>query len=198
MAIFRAISKFFKDQWKHPTPSTPTIIWKIYCDRAHEAEFSKYRHAIHRKTHYPSGNSKRRWHGTIRACTIGDSEGQTDFCEDDDCSLCSIIRTSFRIAKAKKRTNFGRFGAGIYTSATSSKAHAYVAEKGGSPYKAMLLNDVVLGKPIKLKKTDTSLTEPPEDYDSVIGEPGGDLNYDEAIVYKNEAIRPLFLVIYRH
>jgi hypothetical protein len=64
----------------------------------------------------------------------------------------------------------------------------------------MLLNDVVVGKMIKLTTTDTSLTQvrctdsvncflvlhsksrqPPAGFDAVIGEPGGDLNYDECI-----------------
>jgi hypothetical protein len=64
----------------------------------------------------------------------------------------------------------------------------------------MLLNDVVLGKVIKLTTNSTNLTEvrcmdsvdcyfvlraeppqPPSGYDAVVGEPGGDLNYDESI-----------------
>jgi len=61
----------------------------------------------------------------------------------------------------------------------------------------MLLNRVVMGSMVKLTANDESLTSPPAGYDSVVGEPGGDLNYDESIVYNNDAIRPLFLVIYR-
>lgn len=68
-------------------------------------------------------------------------------------------QTSFHLAKAGQRTNFGRFGAGIYSSATSSKANDYVAEPGGSAYKAMLLNDVVLGRTIKLMSGDENLTQ---------------------------------------
>ncbi|KZT66593.1 hypothetical protein DAEQUDRAFT_674722, partial [Daedalea quercina L-15889] len=75
----------------------------------------------------------------------------------------------------------GRFGTGIYISATSSKSDDYVKESGGSQCKAMLLNDVVMGQPIKLSANNSALTEPPAGYDSVVGEPGGDLNYDEAV-----------------
>jgi hypothetical protein len=32
-----------------------------------------------------------------------------------------VFQSSFQLAHAGERTNFGRFGAGIYTSATSSK-----------------------------------------------------------------------------
>jgi hypothetical protein len=63
----------------------------------------------------------------------------------------------------------------------------------------MLVNDVVMGKVIKLTWTDTSLSQvrrlisvkcflfkpplaqPPYGFDAVIGEPGGDLNYDECV-----------------
>jgi len=111
------------------------------------------------------------------------------------CNLCKIIKWSFELARAGKNTNFQRFGEGIYTSATSSKANDYSISSWGPP-KAMLLNHVVMGKEIRLTWTDTSLTEPPRGYDSVIGEPGGDLNYDEAVVYDQDAIFPSFLIIY--
>ncbi|KAH9958350.1 hypothetical protein BC827DRAFT_1136328, partial [Russula dissimulans] len=107
---------------------------------------------------------------------------------------------SFEIGRAGENTNFGRFGVGIYTSATSSKVSEHYANDYStsttSPFKAMLLNDVVMGKAIKLRWTDTSLTKPPQGYDSVIGEPGGELNYDEAEVEKQDAICPSFLIIY--
>ncbi|THG97198.1 hypothetical protein EW026_g4755 [Hermanssonia centrifuga] len=61
----------------------------------------------------------------------------------------------------------------------------------------MLLNEVIMGNPIKLTTKDEDLTKPPDGYDSVVGEPGDELNYDESIVYRNDAIRPLFLIIYQ-
>ncbi|KAH9932383.1 uncharacterized protein B0H18DRAFT_55450 [Fomitopsis serialis] len=196
---FQEVAKQFTDQWKHPSFRIPPVvkIWKIYCDKDHADQFMSYKHDVERSTGIAGGNSRRRWHGTIRTCTIGDSGKDFSLCKDPNCSLCSIITTSFRIVRAGQRTNFGRFGAGIYTSATSSKSHDYAQQLGGgSKYKAMLLTDVVMGKTIKLTTGDPSLTEPPHGYDSVVGEPGGDLNYDEAIVYRDDAIRPLFLVIY--
>lgn len=58
----------------------------------------------------------------------------------------------------------------------------------------------------------TSLTAPPSGFDSVclylllitlsddsakvLAEKGGSLNYDELVVYTNDAIRPSFLVMY--
>ena len=33
-------------------------------------------------------------------------------------------------------------------------------------------------------------------FSKVIGEPGMDLNYEETVVYDNDAIRPAFLIVY--
>jgi len=109
--------------------------------------------------------------------------------------MCRIIESSFQLARAGERTNFGRFGEGIYTSATSSKSNDYYGGSA-SPNRAVLLNDVVMGKTIKLTTNTPNLTEPPAGYDAVIGEPGGDLNYDESIVYTNDAIRASYLIVY--
>ncbi|KAH9830117.1 uncharacterized protein C8Q71DRAFT_378717 [Rhodofomes roseus] len=197
MAAFKDVEKQFTDKWKHPT-TVPTVvkIWKIYSRKKHTDDFLSYKDAVERMTGLPGGNSRRRWHGTFRQCTIGDTESQVALCQDANCSLCRIIETSFSVAQASKRFG-GRFGKGIYISATSSKSNDYVQERGGSPYKAMLLNDVVMGKTKKLTTGDMTLMEPPAGYDSVVGEPGADLNYDEAIVYRDDAIRPLFLIIYK-
>ena len=110
------------------------------------APFSTFRSftrlSVERRTSLPGGNTRRRFHGTIRACQLGDRSDAKWFCTDISCSLCNIIRvrlflhcinsislnqadvspqTSFEKTKAGQRTNFGRFGEGIYTSATSSK-----------------------------------------------------------------------------
>ncbi|KAI0300493.1 hypothetical protein B0F90DRAFT_1951105 [Multifurca ochricompacta] len=186
----------FTEQWKHPTP-VPTVIklWRIYGDRSVLDRFSRYQLEVERRTGTSGANTRRRFHGTIRACCLGDTSSDRALCKLSACNMCNIIQF-LPAARAGERTNFGRFGAGIYTSATSSKANDYYAGSA-SPNRAMLLNDVVMGKTIKLKTTNTSLTKPPPGYDAVIGEPGGDLNYDECIVYDNDAIRASFLIIYK-
>ena len=84
-----------------------------------------------------------------------------------------------------------------------------------SSLKAILLNKVVVGKGCKLLQDNTTLTAPPSGFDSVritllsenhaltaftitkvLAEKGGSLNYDELVVYTNDAIRPSFLVMY--
>ncbi|EKM52581.1 uncharacterized protein PHACADRAFT_211824 [Phanerochaete carnosa HHB-10118-sp] len=211
---FESVANQFTTKWLHTlTPPKVYKVYKIYSSKDHMDEFGRYKLGVERRTGLEGGNSNRRFHGTVRACHIGDH--YTGFCSDEDCSLCRILESSFEVARFGQRTNFGRFGAGIYTSATSSKANDYVGELAMSNYQAMLLTEVIMGKAIKLTVGNQNLTAPPQGYDSVIGEPGGDLNYDECIVYKvwhsiasrrvklftstalqNEAIRPLYLIIF--
>lgn len=55
---------------------------------------------------------------------------------------------------------------------------------------------MVVGRTHRLRRSDKALTAPPYGYHSITGEPGEDLNYEETVVYKNEAIRPAFLIVY--
>ncbi|KAI0266411.1 hypothetical protein BC834DRAFT_874457 [Gloeopeniophorella convolvens] len=195
--LYQDVANQFNVNWKHPT-ATPKILklWKVYGARDINDRFSRYQLEVERRTGIQGANTRRRFHGTIRACRLGDTPQDSALCNLSSCNMCNIIQSSFQLARAGERTNFGRFGAGIYTSATSSKANDYVTGSA-SPNRAMLINDVVMGKTVKLTTTNTMLTQPPTGYDAVIGEPGGDLNYDECIVYNNDAIRVSFLIIYK-
>jgi len=196
-ATYKDVARQFTSQWKHAT-RVPTVlkVWRINVDRSLAEGFISYQQKVALRTRTLDGNTRRRFHGTTRSCTLGDDEDDTDLCNMRSCSLCRIIQRSFEIARVGENTNFARFGVGIYTSATSSKAHDYSTSYLSSA-NAMLLNEVVMGRAIKLTRTDTSLTKPPLGYDSVIGEPGEDLNYDEAVVYNQDAIRPTFLIIHQ-
>jgi len=179
------------------------------------------------------GNQLRQWHGTNRGCTIGDN-GWTSFCSSLQCSLCHIIKTSFDIAHSGEKTGWGRFGNGIYTSSTSSKfvmyslivtisvlipilsrSNDYSDNLVSSPWKAILLTYVVVGRAKKFTTNQPMLTQAPVGFDSVqstsfipfkpfvtilqvIGKasPTGSLNYDELVVYTNDAVRPAYLVMY--
>lgn len=146
-----------------------------------------------------AGNEQIRWHGSHRRCLVGD-KNRTKLCKHPECSLCCIIRSSFDIAKAGKK--WQRFGKGHYTSATSSKAHSYSTNRKKTVFrphsdlKALLLNNVIVGNGKSFQKSADTLRGPPEGYDSVLGVPGKDLNYDETVVYNDASIRPVFLVMY--
>ena len=61
----------------------------------------------------------------------------------------------------------------------------------------MLLCDVCPGNKYRLKTGNVSLRGPPQGYDSVLGEPGGTLNYDELVVYNPDAVIPRYILVYQ-
>ncbi|KAF9790516.1 hypothetical protein BJ322DRAFT_1036993 [Thelephora terrestris] len=202
---YKSVEKQFKQSWRHKT-TCPEVqaIYKIIVAEASLRQYQQYQDSVEGRGNFVAkgksrGNENRRWHGTKRKCNLGD-QGCKTFCADSACSLCRIIKTSFDVKFFKAATGWGRFGHGIYTSSTSSKSNDYSKNIGiNSEWKALLLNKVIVGKGKKLTKNNTSLTQPPPGYDSVLAEvvPGGFLNYDELVVYNNEAVRPSYLVMYK-
>jgi len=200
---YNNVANQFRQSWKHST-LCPKVhaIYKIVERQETKDRYDAYRDEAEVRGRFVAaglapGNERRRWHGTNRNCTVGDN-GRTALCQSPQCSLCSIIRTSFDISLSKKKTGWGRFGNGIYTSATSSKSNDYSKNLVPSPWKAMLLSHVVAGRTKKYKLDRPVLTSAPSGYDSVVGEVSiiGPLNYDELIVYTNDAVRPAYLVMY--
>lgn len=63
-------------------------------------------------------------------------------------------------------------------------------------WRVLLLNRVAVGRSKQLRINAVNLTGPLPGYDSVVGVPGADLNYEETVVYANNAIRPSYLVVY--
>lgn len=140
------VASQFKQKWLHNNKPVPEVraVYKIVITRANMARYERYlsvayiavnsltltdargySNRVESKGNFAAqsktrGNENRRWHGTTRKCNIGD-KGMTNFCSSPSCSLCCIMRTSFDLSCFAKKTNFGRFGAGIYTSSTSSK-----------------------------------------------------------------------------
>ncbi|KAK6996513.1 PARP catalytic domain-containing protein [Favolaschia claudopus] len=225
-STFKSVADQFKASWRHTGKSCPPVrrIYKIVATQTTLASYKAYQSKM--RGHFVAsgrspGNENRRWHGTRRECNLGD-KGQTQFCASTNCPLCCIIKSSFDISlwgtKVREIDFLPSplivFGKGIYTSSTSSKyalklkiihfnpfiltnrSHDYSHNDCSSSFKAILLNKVIVGKGCKLTHDSTSLTAPPTGYDSVLAEKGGSLNYDELVVYTNDAIRPSFLVMY--
>ncbi|KAJ7757697.1 hypothetical protein DFH07DRAFT_1060525 [Mycena maculata] len=199
---FKSVADQFKTSWRHTGKTCPPVrrVYKIISPQTSWANYKAYQTKIENSGHFvasgrSAGNENRRWHGTRRQCNLGD-KGQTQFCSSTTCSLCCIVRSSFDISLWGTKTGWGRFGKGIYTSSTSSKANDYSHNDCTSSLKAILLNKVIVGRGCKLTQDNVSLTAPPAGYDSVLAEKGGSLNYDELVVYTNDAIRPSFLVMY--
>jgi len=199
---YKSVADQFKQSWRHTRAVCPPVrlVYKIVSPASTLVKYNAYRAAVAARGKFASlgrskGNENRRWHGTRRACYLGD-KGRTQLCSSPQCSLCSIIRNSFNISLCKKSTGWARFGQGIYTSSTSSKSDGYSSNGCQSSLKGVLLNKVIVGKGCKLLKDNPSLTAPPQGYDSVLGEKGQALNHDELVVYVNDSIRPAYLVMY--
>jgi hypothetical protein len=55
------------------------------------ADYVCIRLDVERRTGLPSGNTRRRFHGTIRACTLGDTSLDGNLCTETTCNMCRII-----------------------------------------------------------------------------------------------------------
>ncbi|KAG9004663.1 hypothetical protein FRB90_010788 [Tulasnella sp. 427] len=164
------------------------------------ANYVAYRQSMLNGSNVLASTEYELFHGTGRQCLLGEEPHLTKLCSNSKCRMCRVLTTSFSIKKAGSAPgrSFLRFGHGVYTSSVSSKADDYTATPSESKYKAMLVARVVLGKGYPLKLTTAHLTGPPSGYDSVIGQVGLHLNYDEQVVYREEAVRPAYLIIYKY
>ncbi|KAG5642901.1 hypothetical protein DXG03_001908 [Asterophora parasitica] len=199
---FRSVEEQFKTSWRHSGKRCPSVkrVYKLVSEQASLDAYNAYLATVEKRGQFVAagrtpGNENRRWHGTRRECNIGD-KGRTTLCTSTNCPMCCIIRTSYDLSKFGSKTGWGRFGKGIYTSSTSSKSDDYASNDCGSKFTAILLNKVIVGKGYKMTQDSSSMTAPPPGYDSVLAEKGGRLNHDELVVYRNDAIRPSFLVLY--
>ncbi|KAF9556032.1 ADP-ribosylation [Agrocybe pediades] len=201
---FSTIENRFHKGWKHQKKAKPRVhaVFKILSPDATLKPYHRYRGrvlaspALRNRTKNPV-NEQLLFHGTNRYCKLVEDSTRTRLCQSSKCYLCCVIRNSFDIKRCGTKNKFRRFGTGIYTTACSSKADDYT--KNGdetTQLRVLLVSRVVVGNPYKLRENATSLTEPPCGHHSVIGEPGIDLNYEETVVYDNDAIRPAYLVVY--
>lgn len=201
--FFATVEKKFDKGWKHPNKPRPPIhaIYKIMWSKDSLEPYKRYRASVamsmtakHRQFF---GNEKLLFHGTNRCCLLTEDTSRDCLCEIQECHLCRIIQNSFDISKCGMKNKFRRFGTGIYTTSCSSKADDYVVNTANrSDYRVMLVSRVAVGRAAKRKTNATELTGPPTGFHSVIGKPGTHLNFQETVVYSNDAIRPAFLIVY--
>ncbi|KAI0784002.1 hypothetical protein BC629DRAFT_1594120 [Irpex lacteus] len=201
------VTQLFEDGWQHPEKQLPYVhgVYKILSPEWMIKPFRDYKASLLRSpfwtpfftTSQVDVKETLLFHGTTRGCLLAESEKNGLLCNLPECHLCNIIRESFDMRKCGSKNKFSRFGTGIYTSSCSSKADDYssnLSEK--AHFRVLLVARVVVGRTHRLRRSDKALTTPPYGYHSITGEPGEDLNYEETVVYKNEAIRPAFLIVY--
>ncbi|KIM72326.1 hypothetical protein PILCRDRAFT_829822 [Piloderma croceum F 1598] len=175
-STFDMVEIKFQKAWKYGTCPAVRKIYKVVENLNFLIPYDNYL-----KQH---GNEVFRYHGTQRSCNLGD-EGQRALCTSLSCPACSILKTSYQVKFAKAS---GAFGAGVYTSSAANKSASY--SSGG----VMFLNKVVLGKVHNVNAFGSVSSCPPGCQSVVFDRNNGTLN--ETIVYTNDAIRPVFLVMF--
>ena len=165
-------------------------------------------------------NETRRWHGTSMSasCSFGIDINQRP-CTDPACAVCTICATSFDLSHSGRAALGGsarrtlRYGRGLYFSRVSSKSNDYneSTERRASQGRTriMFLCKVALGREWRVADADLRESDIADNIvargyggraHSVTGltvSDGGKLNYEENVVYGNDAAIPSYLIVYR-
>ncbi|KDQ12134.1 hypothetical protein BOTBODRAFT_425046 [Botryobasidium botryosum FD-172 SS1] len=188
----RNIQNRFYSSWQHPTKKMPTIKHIFYS--LHQSLHSRDHLQRNRTYMRQHGNEQMLFHGTLRACRVGDTPENIYPCSRPDCKLCAILRCSFDPSKSCN----GMFGYGVYTTPISSKADGYVKSPNSS-YKAILYANVTLGKTKVMNYAQHGLRQAPNGCDSITAATiaqGGAVEYPEMVVYREDSICVNSLIIY--
>lgn len=194
---FKKVNGQFTKSWCKKKGICPTVFSILgIINPAVEDTLSAYRQTL------PRGHSSTEmyFHGTHLDCKLFLDEFHT-LCTGHSCGICSISRSGF-LPEEIRRDRFQRFGHAFYLAPNSSKSNDYCTKQCNVRYTAMLLCEVAPGKKHILRTNMTSLREPPNGYNSVYGKSkflffAGDLNYDEIVIFKPEAICPRYVLLYR-
>ncbi|KAJ3468203.1 hypothetical protein MRS44_002268 [Fusarium solani] len=180
------IVKLFDNGWHHPTKTA--TIQCIYVHKQRAQELVAY---LNR------GEARVLFHGTQRACHVGDPNHPLRVCNNTECRLCGILRDGFKIDRAKSTC---MFGPGIYTTDVSSKADNWVMNHHmHSKLHVMLLCAVSVGKSEKLYRADHGRKGPSAGYQSVEGAviaEGGALHEPEIVLYSENLVVPFGMIVY--
>ena len=137
-------------------------------------------------------NEELLFHGTKVECDIVKTK---KLCDSKECSVCSISKIGFKLDKSGTLRPWSRFGHGIYLAPNSSKSHEYTI--GSYNVRTLLLCKVITGKKYETYKNMTMLRDAPKGFHSVHGKVGGALNYEEIVVYNDQCILPLAILVYQ-
>ena len=183
---FRRIKAHFTQQWDSRKGTYEQLYEVFVIDNLKlKDQFQKYCSTLSVKT------VNQYYHGTSLKCAIYQNG---TVCSDYTCGICGVSQKGMLPNFKGKNIKFQRFGDGFYLAPNSSKCHDYT--QGHNIYRAMLLFDVAEGNKYILQKDQTKLTAPPSGYDSVYGKHGSNLNYDEIVLFKSEAVVPTHIVVY--
>ena len=185
---FSAVTHTFKEQWerKYSRPNIDYVY--VITNTKLSQRWTAYQHTLSDRT------VEKYYHGTKLACNIATTQ---TLCTNQDCGICGIASIGFDCRCIRKNSMFQRFGHGFYLTPNSSNCHNYT--QGFGKYRAMLLCDVCPGNKyrLQLQTGNVSLRGPPQGYDSVLGNLGETLEYDELVVYNPDAVMPRYILVYQ-
>ena len=186
--VFEEVSCEFQMKWDSKKGDCPRVEYVLHITNFHvKKRWDDYRGNLQRNC------VERYYHGTKLACDITRTRR---LCADNMCGICGISRTGFQAARIGTNIRFKRFGHGFYLAPNSSKCHDYTQSVGGY-HRAMLQCEVCPGNKYVCTQRNTGLKTPPQGFDSVYGNTGGELNYAEITVFKSEAILPKYIILYK-
>ncbi|CAN0163900.1 unnamed protein product [Ectocarpus sp. 12 AP-2014] len=202
---YNALRDLFNARWIKPRPAKGVSIERIF-----SIQVSREVRDKHERYKGKFGNLCQRFHGTScnEGCNfmVDPQNGQVP-CGKSSCSVCNICKQGFKmgpnVAGTARATGFPlRYGEGIYLTSVSGKANDYAsrsAKKVGiaSELRCMFVASVAVGRTFKTNSTRLPANQcPPPGYQSVVGEVGQGLNFDEFVVYNEQAALPTHLIVY--
>ncbi|KAF5003818.1 hypothetical protein FDECE_9655 [Fusarium decemcellulare] len=170
--------KLFYDNWTEPTKSAQvkSIFGVAKADLDASYRGRRFNDYVQSSRSY----TKIRFHGTRRSCRFGESEQMEDLCSHDDCGLCGILRHSFKLPKTEA-------DAFSHNHHVRSNFHAVIVCR-------------VAGRYVQyLKHACERRTAPDPGYDLVKAltvREGGDVLNPETVVYREDAIIPVAVILY--
>jgi hypothetical protein len=177
----------FREMWTKGSPPRVSTISVFAISNSYlEQKWDGYRQTLRIQT------IEEYYHGTELACDIVSSNA---LCSTGNCGICGISCTGMDPNCIRAHIDFQRFGHGFYLAPNTSKCHDYTQENAHH-HRAMLQCDVLPGQKYNRTHNDQRRTGPPPGFDSVYGQAGSDLNYPEIVVYKPEAVKPRYIVVY--
>lgn len=187
----------FGNAWRKPG-AVPRVerVYAVRPPPALSERFARHARAV--------GNIRRRFHGTGAECDFAVDLNRAP-CTSASCALCSILGCGFRLAHAGTGPNAGnratlRYGRGLYFSSTSGKSNDYAMRseriRSNRRWRTMFVASVAAGRAYRTEEGELDVSKAPDGYDSIVGEVGANLNYDELVVYNEAAALPEFLIVY--
>ncbi|CAD6975206.1 unnamed protein product [Tilletia controversa] len=128
-----------RKQFNATSTATVHCIYQIVASLAVQRAYRTYRDAVAKRNN-GKANEERRFHGTVRTCTLGIA-GNTAFCNSSQCRLCLILKGGFKYPSPFTNSN-GLFFAvdSKYSVTYSSRGQVLGAQK------AMILARIAEGQ----------------------------------------------------